>query len=130
MSNASGVSMKRVNHARFLFLFSLIGIIALPSVQAVTIAHPNELQMRYLFPALIAFTIAIPVWIWFIPKQLSNLQVAFEIDDDLYEFHRITRSLSDARELLRSCSVSICVGLYMMGITGALLLITALLFNV
>ena len=129
MSNASGVSMKRVNHARFLFLFSLIGIIALPSVQAVTIAHPNDIQMRYLFPALIAFTIAIPVWIWFIPKQLSNLQVAFEIDDDLYEVHRITRSLSDARELLRSRSVSIGVGLYMMGMTGVLLLITELLFN-
>ncbi len=129
MSNAGGVTMKRVNHARFLFLFSLIGIIALPSVQAVTIAHPNDIQMRYLFPALIAFTIAIPVWIWFIPKQLSNLQVAFEIDDDLYEVHRITRSLSDARELLRSRSVSIGVGLYMMGMTGVLLLITELLFN-
>ena len=129
MSNAGGVSMKRVNHARFLYLFSLIGIIALPSVQAVTVANPSDIQMRYLFPALIAFTVAIPVWVWFIPKQLSNLQVAFEIDDDLYEVHRITNGLQDARNLLRDRSVSIGVGLYMMGMTGVLLLITELLFN-
>jgi len=129
VSNACGVSMKRVNHARFLYLFSLIGIIALPSVQAATIANPGDIQMRYLFPALIAFTIAIPVWVWFVPKQLSNLQVAFEIDDDLYEVHRITNGLSDARNLLRDRSVSIGVGLYMMGMTGVLLLITELLFN-
>jgi hypothetical protein len=121
--------MKRVNHARFLYFFSLIGIIVLPSVQAATIANPGDIQMRYLFPALIAFTIAIPVWVWFIPKQLSNLQVAFEIDDDLFEVHRITNGLSDARNLLRDRSVSIGVGLYMMGMTGILLLITELLFN-
>lgn len=121
--------MKRVNYTRFLYLFSLIGIIALPSVQAATIANPSDIQMRYLFPALIAFTIAIPVWVWFIPKQLSNLQVAFETDDDLYEVHRITNGLPDARELLRDRSVSIGVGLYMMGMTGVLLLITELLFN-
>lgn len=121
--------MKRVNYTRFLYLFSLIGILALPSVQAATIANPSDIQMRYLFPALIAFTIAIPVWVWFIPKQLSNLQVAFEIDDDLYEVHRITNGLSDARNLLRDRSVSIGVGLYMMGMTGVLLLITELLFN-
>lgn len=121
--------MKRVNYTRFLYFFSLIGIIALPSVQAATIANPSDIQMRYLFPALIAFTIAIPVWVWFIPKQLSNLQVAFEIDDDLYEVHRITNGLPDARNLLRDRSVSIGVGLYMMGMTGVLLLITELLFN-
>jgi hypothetical protein len=121
--------MKRVNHARFLYLFSLIGIIALPSVQAVTITNPSEIEMRYILPALIAFIIAIPVWVWFIPKQLSNLQVAFEIDEDLYEVHRITRSLGEARSLLRNRSVSIGVGLYMMGMTGVLLLITELLFD-
>ncbi len=124
-----GVNMKRGNQVRFFTLCSLLTIIALPSVQAVTIANPTDLQIRYIFPALIAFTIAIPVWTWFIPRQLSNLQVAFEIDDNLYEVHRITRGLQDARELLKERTVTLGVGLYMMGMTGVLLLITELLFN-
>ena len=33
------------------------------------------------------------MWKFFIPIQLANLQVAFEIDDDLYEVHRVTRDL-------------------------------------
>lgn len=124
-----GENMKRGNIPYFLSSLSLLAIIALPSVQAVTIAHPTDLQFRYLLPALVAFTIAIPVWVWFVPRQLANLQVAFEIDDGLYEVHRITRGLRDARELLRTNSVALGVGLYMMGMTGVLLLITELLFD-
>ena len=66
---------------------------------------------------------------WFIPNQLSNLQVAFEIDDDLYEVHRITRDREDARELLGEGSVGYGVGLYMMGMTGVLILIAEFIFD-
>ena len=69
------------------------------------------------------------VWRWFIPNQLSNLQVAFEIDDDLYEVHRITRDREDARELLGEGSVGYGVGLYMMGMTGVLILIAEFIFD-
>ncbi|MEC7179279.1 MAG: hypothetical protein VXW28_08285, partial [Candidatus Thermoplasmatota archaeon] len=60
----------------------------------------SEIGINQLLPLITAFAVSAIVWRWFIPNQLSNLQVAFEIDDDLYEVHRITRDRGDARELL------------------------------
>lgn len=54
---------------------------------------------------------------------------AFEIEDDLYEVHRITRTLRDSRKLLKQGRVGFGVMLYMMGLTGVLILIAELLFN-
>ena len=121
--------MKGGSQYKLLCIFSLLSLVILPSVEASTVVSPTDFKIFHLFPVIIAFTVAIPVWLWFIPRQLSNLQVAFEIDDDLYEVHRITRGLKDARELLRERSVTLSVGLYMMGMTGILLLITELLFD-
>ena len=78
---------------------------------------------------MVAFAVAIPVWRWFIPNQLANLQVAFEIDDDLYEVHRITKNVDDARALLQEGGTAYGIGLYVMGMTGVLLLIAELVFN-
>ena len=123
------MNMKGGSQYKLLCIFSLLSLVILPSVEASTVVSPTDFKFFHLFPVILAFTVAIPVWLWFIPRQLSNLQVAFEIDDDLYEVHRITRGLKDARELLRERTVTLSVGLYMMGMTGILLLITELLFD-
>lgn len=85
--------------------------------------------MDLIGPLLLALLIAFFVRKWFIPQQLKNLQVAFEIEDDLYEVHRITRTLRDSRKLLKQGRVGFGVMLYMMGLTGVLILIAELLFN-
>ena len=76
-----------------------------------------------LLPIVVGLMVAGIMWKWFIPNQLSNLQVAFEIDDDLYEVHRVTRDNEDAKDLLSEGSVGYGLGLYMMGMTGVLILI-------
>ena len=83
----------------------------------------------YLAPVFLGFLVALLMWKWFIPVQLANLQVAFEIDDDLYEVHRVTRDNEDARDLLSEGSVGYGLGLYMMGMTGVLILIGEFLFD-
>jgi len=100
-----------------------------PSVSASSVSASTELTTELLAPLLIAVLFALFIRRWFIPRQLTNLQVAFEIEDDLYEVHRITRSLRDSRKLLKSGRVGYGVLLYMMGLTGVLILIMELLFN-
>ena len=92
-------------------------------------AESNSFDISYLYPLVGALLIAGLMWKFFIPIQLANLQVAFEIDDDLYEVHRVTRDLDDARDLLSEGSVGYGLGLYMMGMTGVLILIGEFLFD-
>jgi len=119
----------RVGKARMALLGTLLMLQMLPQASAATVTDVSDLRLEYFYPAIVAFAIAIPVWRWFIPNQLANLQVAFEIDDDLYEVHRITRNVDDARALLKEGGTAFGIGLYVMGMTGVLLLITELLFN-
>ena len=86
-------------------------------------------DIMYLAPVFLGLFVALIMWKWFIPVQLANLQVAFEIDDDLYEVHRVTRDNEDARDLLSEGSVGYGLGLYMMGMTGVLILIGEFLFD-
>ena len=62
--------------------------------------HLNHLTLAT-YTLGLALLVAAIMWKFFIPIQLANLQVAFEIDDDLYEVHRVTRDLDDARDLLK-----------------------------
>ena len=89
----------------------------------------ESFDIAYLYPLGCALVVAGLMWKFFIPIQLANLQVAFEIDDDLYEVHRVTRDLDDARDLLSEGSVGYGLGLYMMGMTGVLILIGEFLFE-
>jgi len=107
----------------------LFALMFLPSVSAASISTSTEVTLMSLAPLLTALVLAFFVRRWFIPQQLKNLQVAFEIDDDLYEVHRITRTLRDSRRLLTAGRVGYGVLLYMMGLTGVLILIAELLFN-
>ncbi|MBT5594420.1 MAG: tetratricopeptide repeat protein [Euryarchaeota archaeon] len=114
---------------RVLILSTVFAYFFIQPASANQIAEVSEFKLEYFLPMLIAFAIAIPAWRWFIPNQLTNLQVAFEIDDDLYEVHKITGSLADARNLLKQGSVGYGIGLYMMGMTGILILIIELLID-
>ena len=113
---------------RILLFSTFFAFFFIQPVSANQVAEFKEFKFEYFLPIIIAFAIALPVWKWFIPNQLSSLQVAFEIDDDLYEVHKITGSLSDARTLLKQGSVGYGIGLYMMGMTGILILIAELMF--
>lgn len=103
--------------------------LSFPSVSASTVSSSRGINMDLLAPLLLALTAAVVIRKWFIPSQIKNLQVAFEIDDGLYEVHRITRTLRDSRKLLKEGRAGFGVLLYMMGLTGVLILIAELLFN-
>lgn len=121
--------LEQVRKVRLAVFACLFAILAVPQVSAAQVTEISDIKLEYFYPALIAFAVAIPVWRWFIPNQLANLQVAFEIDDDLYEVHRITKNVDDARALLQQGGTAFGIGLYVMGMTGVLLLIAELMFN-
>ncbi|MBK71365.1 MAG: hypothetical protein CMB43_02925 [Euryarchaeota archaeon] len=106
-----------------------ITIIAFLDVAKADGNQSQSFDISYLYPLGCALIVAGLMWKFFIPIQLANLQVAFEIDDDLYEVHRVTRDLDDARDLLSEGSVGYGLGLYMMGMTGVLILIGEFLFE-
>ena len=104
-------------------------LILVPSVSAGEIASPSSVTMNNVIPSLIAIFSALILWRWMVPSQLSGLQVGFEIDDGLYEVHRLTKGRVGAKRLLRLPSVGFGVALYMMAMTGVLLLISELIFD-
>lgn len=108
-----------------------VGLLALwlPTASAASVSSSKGVNLDLVAPLGLALLVAFIVRKWFIPQQLKNLQVAFEIEDDLYEVHRITRTLRDSRKLLKQGRVGFGVMLYMMGLTGVLILIAELLFN-
>jgi len=128
MCRASSQTM-RSGHLRVMVL-ALLGSLSAPFAGAeLTVVHPSEPSVDLAIPLSVALLAALVLWRWFVPRQLASLQVAFEIDDDLYEVHRVSKTPNDARELLRERTVSIGTGLYMMGMTGILLLIAELAFD-
>lgn len=108
---------------------TLFAFLFIPSASAVSVTQTEGFSTGLIWPLLASISVAFLVRRWFIPQQLKNLQVAFEIDDDLYEVHRITRTLKDSRLLLKEGLVGYGVLLYMMGLTGVLLLIAELIFD-
>ena len=120
------VLMRRGTHG----VVCLLGVVMLaPFAAATTVSSSTGVTVDLVAPLGLALIIAFLVRRWFIPQQLKNLQVAFEIDDDLYEVHRITKTLRDSRRLLKEGRAGLGVLLYMMGLTGVLILIAELLFN-
>ena len=107
----------------------LAAITLIPLASASSVAKPTDFDVMYLYPLFLALFIAALLWKFFVPRQLSALQVAFEIDDNLYEVHLLTRTVDDARDILQQGRVAFGVGLYMMGMLGVLLLISELLFQ-
>jgi len=104
-------------------------LIFAPIASAGTIENPANLSTDHLFPFLIALTIALILWKWMIPSQLSGLQVGFEIDEGLYEVHGLTKGKGGVKRLLSLPNVGFGITLYMMAMTGVLLLIAELIFD-
>ena len=104
-------------------------LIFTPLASAGTIENPSSFSVNHLLPFLIAFTTAIILWKWMIPSQLSGLQVGFEIDDGLYEVHSLSKGRGGVRRLIQLPNVGFGVALYMMAMTGVLLLIAELIFE-
>jgi hypothetical protein len=112
------------------WLVALGVILLLPLASAETIVSGNtDFEISLLIPLFLAIIAAIVLRRWMVPQQLSSLQVGFEIDDDLYEVHRLTNNRDDAKELLSLPGVRFSLALYMMAMTAILLLITELFFN-
>ena len=80
--------MRRVS---ILGLVSVTALLSAPMVSASDITTNYDASFESFLPLLLALVVAYFVRRWFIPQQLKNLQVAFEIEDDLYEVHRISR---------------------------------------
>ena len=59
--------------------------------------------------------------------QPIELQVAFEIDDDFYEVHRLTKTRSDALKIIRPRTVFFGVILYLMAMAGIMILLSDIL---
>ena len=119
--------MQRLRLLSLFVVFALFCTLLTDSVTAVG-ESSESFEISHLYPLGLALFVAAMMWKFFIPIQLANLQVAFEIDDDLYEVHRVTRDLDDARDLLSEGSVGYGLGLYMMGMTGVLVLIGEFIF--
>ncbi|MGY8670768.1 MAG: hypothetical protein ACKVJ7_06935 [Candidatus Poseidoniales archaeon] len=112
------------------WLVALGVLLLLPLASAETIVSGNtDFDVSLLIPLVLAIVAAIVLRRWMVPQQLSSLQVGFEIDDDLYEIHRLTNNRDDAKELLSLPGVKFALALYMMAMTAILLLITELFFN-
>lgn len=99
------------------------------SENGAAVMSPANFSFELIFPVLTALAIAIFMWRFLVPNSLSSLQIAFEIDDALYEVHRLTRTREEARELLRLPSVGFGVALYLMAMTGILILVGELTFQ-
>ena len=105
-------------------------ICLLPSSSAeAEIVEFGSLDISMLAPVVLAMIGAGILWKWILPISLGNLQVAFEIDDDLYEVHRLSKSRHDTKQLLNLPSVPFGVLSYLMAMGGIMLIVAELLIG-
>ena len=93
------------------------------------IVEYGALDITMLAPVALAVVGAGILWKWILPISLGNLQVAFEIDDDLFEVHRLSKSRQETRELLNLPSVPFGVLSYLMAMGGIMLIVAELLIG-
>ena len=122
-------SLHQGNIMRRWLLACLFCLVLIPNASAASVENPANLSLTHAIPFLVAFLTAILLWKWMIPTQLSGLQVGFEIDDGLYEVHSLTKGRGGVKRLLKLQNVGFGIALYMMAMTGVLLLISELIFD-
>ncbi len=98
-----------------------------PTVAAAGSSVEQESTFMLLLPVIIAGIVTPLIWKLLLPNSLSSLQVAFEVDDGLYEVHRLTKNRSDAKQLLKLPRVGRGVSAYLMAMAGILILIAELI---
>ena len=114
-----------------LLLFGLALLICLLPLCAAEaeIVDYASLDIGLLIPVIVAAMGTVVLWQWILPLSLGNLQVAFEVDDDLYEVHRLTRTKQQTRELLNLRGVSFGVLSYLMAMGGIMLIVAELMIG-
>jgi hypothetical protein len=108
------------------FLASILLPIASAEVEVVPF---QSFDVILLIPVLIATMGTVVLWRWLLPMSLRDLQVAFEVDDGLYEVHRLSRSSDQTRRLLDNRGVAMGVLAYLMAMGGVMLIIAELLIQ-
>ena len=108
--------------ARMLLSGLALLICLLPlSAAEVELVDAGTIDIGLLIPIIAASIGTVTLWQWILPLSLGNLQVAFEVDDDLFEVHRLTRTKMQIQELLSLRGVSLGVLSYLMAM-GAVML--------
>ena len=126
MTGAGGIG-------KTMFLALIIFILAtflMPFVSAApTIVDAGTFDPSLLAPLVIAIIVGLMLWRWLLPLSLSNLQVAFEVDDGLYEVHRLSKNRREVMKLLNAPRVVIGSLAYLLAMTGILLIVCELLIE-
>ena len=109
-----------------LLLLAAVSMLLSPSVAAESTIS-SSFSPLLLLPMLLAGVATYLLWKHLLPSSLSSLQVAFEVDDGLYEVHRLTKDRDDARKLLALPRVGAGVSAYLMAMAGMLIIIIELI---
>ncbi|MFL2977082.1 MAG: tetratricopeptide repeat protein [Candidatus Thalassarchaeaceae archaeon] len=108
-------------------VLSLVGLTffsTIVSAEEVVIIGTGDLNFDLMLPIIVGIITSLLLWRFLLPSSLSNLQVAFEIDDGFYEVHRLTKNRADALKIIRPRPVLIGVLLYLMAMAGILIIVT------
>ena len=125
-----------MGYMRTLLSIALVCALFIPVVHAQDIADSEVEIVRssglgsdplLLIPIVMGLIVSLLLWRFLLPTSLSNLQVAFEIDDDFYEVHRLTKNRSDALKIIRPRTVFFGVILYLMAMAGIMILLSDIL---
>ena len=82
----------------------------------------DGLSPAAIVPLVLAAATALLFWTQLVPRQLRGLQVAFETGELRYEVHQVTRSVEEAKALLRSPGMRFGVTTYLFALVGVLIL--------
>ena len=107
-----------------LTLVGLTFLSTIVSAEEVVIIGTGDLNFDLMLPIIVGIITSLLLWRFLLPSSLSNLQVAFEIDDGFYEVHRLTKNRSDALKIIKPRPVLIGVLLYLMAMAGILIIVT------
>jgi tetratricopeptide (TPR) repeat protein len=110
-------------------LLALALFLPVTAAAEVTVVSGDVFDPILLLPLLISIIAALALWRGLLPVSLSNLQVAFETDDEVYEVHRLTRTKADVMRLLATPGVSIGMLAYLLAMAGILLIVAELLIR-
>ena len=114
----------------FLLLSFVLTTLFMPLVSAgPTIVSAGTFDPSLLAPLAISIMVGLLLWRWLLPLSLSNLQVAFEVDDGLYEVHRLSKNRREVMNLLNAPRVMIGSLAYLLAMTGILLIVCELLIE-
>ena len=97
-----------------LTLVGLTFLSTIVSAEEVVIIGTGDLNFDLMLPIIVGIITSLLLWRFLLPSSLSNLQVAFEIDDGFYEVHRLTKNRSDALKIIKPRPLLIGVLLYLM----------------